>query len=150
MKRDNWNYTLLVLLYSLQGLVIGLLLQTFQLRLKNDFSYSEIGVFLLCSYPFSLKILWAPIVDTYYIKSIGLRKTWIIFTQIIGGMIVFYLSYNANQIIKEKNIIFLTIISFSLMFVVATQDIAVDGWALSMSGKDVNYIFNIIECDNAK
>lgn len=143
MKADNKTYSsmLLVFLYSLQGLIIGLLLDTMQLRLKPYFKYSEIGLFLLCSYPFSLKLFWSPIVDTYYIKSLGLRKTWIISTQIVAGCIVLYMSYGIEQIIQDKDITFLSLISLILMFSIATQDIAVDGWALTLCGKDVLNIF---------
>jgi PAT family acetyl-CoA transporter-like MFS transporter 1 len=137
----KYNAALLVFLYSLQGLVIGLLLETLQLKLKQGFTYSEIGVYLLCSYPFSLKIFWAAIVDTYYLKMFGLRKTWAFFTQIAGGIILIYLSFNINEIIHNKEIVKLAFVSFLLMFAVATQDIAVDGWALSLFGKDVKKYF---------
>ncbi len=128
---------LLVFLYSLQGLVIGLFLETFQLRLKKDFSYSEIGVFLLCNYPFSLKVFWSPIVDTYYIKSIGLRRTWAISTQILAFGLIMFLSYNINFVLNEKKIYELTFICFLIMLCIATQDIAIDGWAITLFEKDV-------------
>ena len=31
-------------------------------------SYKEQAVFALCSWPFSLKLLWAPIVDSVYLQ----------------------------------------------------------------------------------
>ena len=34
-------------------------------------SYAEQGIFSLASWPFSLKILWAPLVDSLYLKPIG-------------------------------------------------------------------------------
>ena len=99
-KSKRYATELLIFLYSLQGLVIGLLLETLQLRLKTYFNYSEIGIFLLCSYPFSLKILWSPIIDTYYLKSIGLRKTWIILSQLICAAILFLLSMEIDEILE--------------------------------------------------
>jgi hypothetical protein len=135
--------SILVFLYSLQGLIIGIILETLQMKLKANYNYSEIGIFLLCSYPFALKIFWSPFVDTFYISSIGLRKTWIILTQSIASIILLYFSVNINLIIEEKRIYFLSISSLILMFSIATQDIAVDGWALSLCGKEVNFIFII-------
>ena len=129
--------SLLVFLYSLQGLIIGLLLETLQIQLKHDFSYSELGVFLLCSYPFSLKILWSPIVDSYYFTKIGRRKTWVMITQTIAVKILFYMSSNIDEILQEKRIYFLSVLCFLLMFIISTQDIAVDGWALTLCGQEV-------------
>ena len=38
---------------------------------------------MMCSLPFSLKVLWSPFVDLYYFKSFGRRKSWIIPTQVL-------------------------------------------------------------------
>lgn len=135
---------LLIFLYSLQGFVIGLFLETIQLRLKKDFSFAEVGIFLLCSYPFSLKVLWSPIVDTYYIKSLGLRRTWAISSQLIVSGLLYFLSYNINFLIESKKIYELSFICFTIKFFIATQDIAIDGWATTLCGKDViNYLIFI-------
>jgi hypothetical protein len=130
----------LIFLYSLQGFVIGLFLETLQIRLKREFSFSEVGIFLLCSYPFSLKVLWSPIVDTYYIKSLGLRRTWALFSQIIVSGLLYFLSLNINYLIESKKIYELSFICFIIKFFIATQDIAIDGWATTLCGKDVNYL----------
>jgi PAT family acetyl-CoA transporter-like MFS transporter 1 len=132
----QYNIIILTCLYLLQGLVIGLFLISLELKLKLHFSYSDIGIFLLCSYPFSLKILWSPIVDTFYIRSLGVKKSWIIPTQFIAGGLLLYLSYNIDALIHGKEIIKLATIAFVIMFVIATQDIAVDSWTLTLT-KDV-------------
>ena len=129
---------LLIFLYSLQGLIIGILLETLQIQLKHDFSYSEIGIFLLCSYPFSIKILWSPLVDSYYITKIGKRKTWVMLTQTLSVFILLFMSAKIEEILSAKRIYFLSFLSFALMFLISTQDIAVDGWALSLCGNNVN------------
>ena len=41
-------------------------------------SYTQIGIFSIASYPYSLKLLWSPLVDTFYWKSLGRRKSWIV------------------------------------------------------------------------
>lgn len=134
---------LLIFLYSLQGFLIGVFLETIQIKLKKDFSYAEIGVYLLCTYPFSLKVFWSPIVDTYYIRSIGLRRTWAIFSQIICSVLLLHLSYTINDLLAHKKIYELTLISFLIIFFVATQDIAIDGWATTLCGKEVKNVFFI-------
>lgn len=129
--------SILIFLYCLQGLVIGLFLDTMQVILKAKLSYVEVGTFLLCSYPFSLKIIWSPLVDSYYNKTIGLRKTWIIPTQFFSGVMLYILGTKIDVYLENNNIFEMSILAFSVMFLVATQDIAVDGWGLSLCGKEV-------------
>ena len=69
---------LLVILYSFQGLPLGFFLSTVPILFKKYLSYSQIGEIMLCTMPFSFKILWSPFVEFYHIESIGKRKTWII------------------------------------------------------------------------
>jgi PAT family acetyl-CoA transporter-like MFS transporter 1 len=95
--------------------------------------------------PFSFKLLWAPIVDSLYIAWIGRRKTWIIPCQYLLGALFITASYSLPTIIAgiatgESSLPLLTVILFTLNFLAATQDIAVDGWALTMlSRKNVAY-----------
>ena len=55
-------------------------------------------LFTLVSWPFSLKMLWAPLVDSCYIKAFGRRKSWLVPTQLLiarergpGGSLEFQL-----------------------------------------------------------
>jgi hypothetical protein len=61
---------------------------------KKDLTYSEIGVIMLCTMPFSFKVIWSPIVEFYHFPSVGKRKSWIIPTQIVMGSILIWLSGN--------------------------------------------------------
>ena len=123
---------LLIMLYTIQGLILGFILSNLITTLKKDLSFKEIATLQLCSYPFSLKLLWSPIVDTYYLKSLGKRKTWLISTQILIAACLILLSYNFDDLIENKKILILTTFCFVLIFFVATQDIALDGWALNL------------------
>ncbi|XP_018647824.1 putative solute carrier family 33 (acetyl-CoA transporter [Schistosoma mansoni] len=111
--------------------------------------YNLQATFSLSSWPFSLKLLWAPIVDSIYINFIGRRKTWLIITQYaIGIELLVLASYIDDWFGRDPNkawsqlgshhsvdIIPLTITFFVLTFLTATQDIAVDGWALTLLSK---------------
>lgn len=84
-----------------------------------------------------MKILWAPLVDSIYIKAFGRRKTWLMPSQILIGIFMIYLAQNVNDWMgdgkeKKPEMILLTSVFFILWFLTATQDIAVDGWALTM------------------
>ena len=133
---------LLSTLYGLQGMIIGIIYETIPLILKSKSSYTEIGIYMLSTYPFSLKIFWSPLVDSYYFKSIGKRKTWIIFSQFSCGLILYYLYHHIDFYLDDhKNIFPLSIISFCLIFSICSQDIAVDGWALTLLGEKVKLFF---------
>ena len=110
---------------------------TFPLKLKENFNYSDIGIFSSSAYPFSLKLIWAPLVDSYYIKSFGLRKTWILITHIICGGLFIVLYYYYDYLMNEKKIYLLTLIVFIIIISLATQDIAIDALALTICGKEV-------------
>lgn len=54
--------------------------------LQTRLSYAQIGTFSLAAYPYSLKLLWSPIVDSVYSSRWGRRKTWIIPIQVRNKM----------------------------------------------------------------
>ena len=58
---------LLVILYSFQGLPLGFFLTTVPILFKKYLSYNEIGVIMMCTMPFSFKVLWSPFVEFYNI-----------------------------------------------------------------------------------
>ena len=51
-----------------QGIPMGLVFGTIPFLLKGaaNVSYTELGLFSLAGYPYSLKLLWSPIVDSFY------------------------------------------------------------------------------------
>lgn len=84
-----------------------------------------------------VKILWAPIVDSAYIKAIGRRKTWLLPAQLLIGAFMIFLSKNVDDWLgdgesKKPQMLLLTSVFFILWLLTATQDIVVDGWALTM------------------
>ncbi|KAF9918684.1 hypothetical protein FBU30_011327 [Linnemannia zychae] len=136
--KDTWNFALLVVLYLLQGIPIGLAFGSIPFLLKAKMSYTQIGVFSLAHYPYSMKFLWSPIVDAVYNKEIGRRKSWIIPIQLLTGFMFLWLGVNIDDWMSQDQIDVgaLTAVFFVLIFFSATQDIAVDGWALTLLSKD--------------
>lgn len=107
-------------------------------------SYNANAVFALCSWPFSLKLLWAPIVDACFLRGFGRRKSWIVPVQSLAGILMVagasfvekQLGLGVGHTLGESiNVKGLTAFFFALYFLMATQDIAVDGWALTMLSK---------------
>lgn len=75
----------------LQGLPIGLTFGTLPFLLKAKLSYSQLALFSLSTYPYSLKLLWSPIVDACFSARIGRRKSWIIPVQALIGCAMWWL-----------------------------------------------------------
>lgn len=133
--QGEWlNLGVLLVLYFLQGLPMGLSAILPMILKERGASFSDVGTFSLNSWPFSLKLLWAPIVDTVYIATVGRRKTWMVPSQLLIGTILIAMStFIDDWLYADKPAILpLTGIFFLLYFLCATQDIAVDGWALTM------------------
>jgi len=133
--QGEWgNIMILLVLYTLQGVPMGLS-GVFPMILKErGVSFSDVGFFSLNTWPFSLKILWAPVVDTWYNSKFGRRKTWMVPCQLAIGALMLWMSTTVDGLLyrDKPQIVQLTFIFMALYFLCATQDIAVDGWALTM------------------
>lgn len=90
----------------------------------------------ICILLILVKLLWAPLVDSIYSKAMGRRKSWMVPTQYLIGIFMLILSGHVDSWLgdesKMPNVLLITVMFFSLNFLAATQDIAVDGWALTM------------------
>ncbi|KPM10889.1 acetyl-coenzyme A transporter 1-like protein [Sarcoptes scabiei] len=135
LKEDYLNIFILLLLYMLQGIPLGLISGVPYLLTNRGISYSEQAIFSFAIWPFSFKLLWAPIVDSVYYTRFGKRKSWMIPSQYLIGLFMIFISYYLDSMMNSVegfNIYLLTGMFLFLNFLAATQDIAVDGWALTM------------------
>lgn len=133
---DIHNVLLLVMLYLMQGVPLGLMGSISMMLQKRGASYQTQAKFSIVTWPFNLKLLWAPIVDSCFSARFGRRKSWLVPVQLIIGVFMLIMSYCVEQWLGDKNneanIGMLTLLFFILLFLVATQDIATDGWSLTM------------------
>ena len=132
-RQDKRNFILLILLYFLQGIPMGLAGGSVPFLLKSHLSYGQIGVFTLASYPYSLKLLWSPIIDAVWSSRVGRRKSWILPIQLCSGFAMLYMGSRAENMMVAagasdgSGVWTFTCWWFFLVFLCATQDIAVDG-----------------------
>ncbi|XP_050414537.1 acetyl-coenzyme A transporter 1 [Patella vulgata] len=138
LKGDYGSIALLTFLYILQGIPLGLAGSIPMLLTSRHVNYKDQALFSFVYWPFSIKLLWAPLVDAIYIPWFGRRKTWLVPTQYMIGLFMLVLSYHVKDVMGDGddegrvNILLLTVVFFMLNSLAATQDIAVDGWALTM------------------
>ena len=144
LRGDYFNISLLLFLYVLQGIPLGLAGSIPLMLTNRNVSYSFQAIFSFVTWPFSIKLIWAPIVDSIYSQKFGRRKTWLVPTQYLIGAFMFALSFSIDDMLNftgdSSKVYILTFVFLLLNFLAATQDIAVDGWALTMlSRRNVSY-----------
>lgn len=147
---DRANIVLLTFLYFMQGIVSGLS-SAMPLLLQNyGATYTEQAHFSMAVWPFSLKLLWAPVIDTLYSKQFGRRKSWLIPTQYLIGVFMLLLSYYVKIGLTadaKPNITIITLLYFGLNFLAASCDITTDGWAIQLLKRcNVGYVATCNQC----
>ena len=135
---DLYNIFFLIFLYVILGIPIGLAFSIPLILSTRKVAYSEQGTYSFAIWPISLKLLWAPLVDAFFVRKIGRRKTWVVSCQFISGLVMILLASRVNKLIDEniehkKNEIYLLALFFGLIvFLSATQDVALDAWSLDL------------------
>ena len=101
------------------GIPLYLILSTLFIWLtREDIDISTIGLFALTQIPWSIKFLWAPIIDSFRIpllhRLLGQRKAWLFIIQINLILFIILLGYsNPTENLKLTALLAL-IISFFL------------------------------------
>jgi len=145
LEGDKIHVLVLFFLYVLQGIPLGLINAVPLILTDRDVSYSEQAAFSFSGYPFSMKLLWAPLVDSVYVARFGRRKSWLVPVQYLIGIMMIVISQYVGEMLGDEgnsapDVTSLTFTFFFLNFLAATQDVAVDGWALTMlKPKNVGY-----------
>lgn len=97
--KDKFSILLLLFLYLLQGIPLGMASSIPLIIQSYGTSWSQQATFSFAFYPFGLKLLWAPIVDAVYSKRFGRRKSWLIPTQYLIGLVMIIVSYRINDLL---------------------------------------------------
>ena len=120
-------------LYFIQGIPIGFYDEAVPyLLIEKGARYDQMGGFSFVLYPFSLKLFFAPLEDSFYFKKFGKRKSYIIPMQYMLSFTFFLSSFYLEDLINSKQIIGLTFLGIFLNALAALQDIAVDGWVITL------------------
>uniref|UniRef100_A0A8B9FXY0 Solute carrier family 33 member 1 n=1 Tax=Amazona collaria TaxID=241587 RepID=A0A8B9FXY0_9PSIT len=144
-RAELGSILLLLVLYVLQGIPLGLAGSVPLILQSRSASYTDQAFFSFVFWPFSFKLLWAPLVDAVYLRGFGRRKSWLVPTQYVLGLFMIYMSTQVDVLLGDgegrgPDVVALTGTFFFFEFLAATQDIAVDGWALTMlSRENVGY-----------
>lgn len=85
-----------------------------------------IGMLSLLYIPWAFKFFWAPLIDRFYLKKLGKRKTWLLFTQIALVLGVLALAFTQFS----YGLTTFVIVGLWISTFAATQDIAIDGYTV--------------------
>lgn len=127
MSEKNWHkFPVLFSLYIAQSIPMSFFSTVVPVIMRQEnYSLSSIGLLQLVKLPWTLKFLWAPLVDNKA-RSTKELKRLILISELFYAAIIFSIAF-LNLQTDFKLIIFLVVIAFIAS---ATQDIAVDIYAI--------------------
>src|SRR5688572_18019970 len=122
--------TVLLLGFS-SGLPLYLTSRTLQAWMTVEgVNLTAVGLFGLASLPYSLKFLWAPVIDRFTVPVLGRRKGWLFATQVVLGIATAAMLFSQPSRALEL----LAINTLIIAFLSATQDIVIDAYTTDISG----------------
>lgn len=134
-RRDLQNFLVLFILYFIIGIPPSLIGGTLPVFLKDLLSYRQIGQISIVLYVYSLKVLWGPAIDAFWISSIGWRKTWLVPCLLFSGAILIGLGSGMDRILHSISRSGFTLAMFIIALtlfalLVSTLAMATNGWAV--------------------
>ncbi len=96
---------------------------------------TEIGFFAWISITYSLKVLWAPLVDHIrlpILHKLGKRRSWMLLAQI--GVICGLIGMSVTN--PVENLVLLSLFTFIVAFSSATQDISLDAYRIEAMDRE--------------
>lgn len=124
-KLFNYNMFVILLLGISSGLPLALTAGTLQAWMKSvNVDLGIIGLTAYLGLPYTLKFLWAPIMDRFTILPIGRRKGWLLVTQVL--LIISILLLGSSN--PAENIWMVSFWALLVAFFSASQDIVIDAY----------------------
>jgi len=98
----------------------------------NHIDLTSIGFFSLVAMPYSLKFLWAPLLDRFAFPLLGRRKGWLLTSQILLVLAI------AAMFLQDPktSLHWLAINAIAIAFFSATQDITIDAYRVDILNAD--------------
>ena len=120
------------------GLPFLLIFSTLSLWLRDaEVSRSTVGFFSWVGITFSIKVLWAPVIDRMPLplltRLLGKRRSWMLLAQfgIVAGLLGIAFSDPATDLIR------IAMLALLIAFSSATQDVAIDAYRIEAVGPEL-------------
>jgi MFS transporter, PAT family, beta-lactamase induction signal transducer AmpG len=119
----------ILLLGFASGLPFNLTGSTLQAWLASDgIDIRAIGIFSLVSFPYTLKMFWAPLLDRYLPPLLGRRRGWILLYQAALAIAIAIMGWSS----PSKAPYLLGMIAVIVAFLSASQDIVIDAYRVDV------------------
>jgi MFS family permease len=116
-------------LYLVQGLPFGFQANALSALLRDQgVSLTRITLTTALALPWSLKALWAPLVDRHHVPALGRRRSWIVPMQVLLALAMVAAAWAPVR--PDPTPLLVAILLMNLF--AATMDIAVDGLAVDL------------------
>ncbi len=120
------------------GLPFLLIFSTLSIWLREaDISRTEIGFFSWIGIMFSIKVVWAPIIDRtplpFLTRLLGKRRSWMLLAQIgiAAGLLAIASSDPSTDVVR------IALIALFVAFCAATQDVSIDAYRIEAVAKEL-------------
>ncbi len=115
------------------GLPFGVLAEPLTAWLvESGATKTAIGLFVLVSIPYSLKFLWAPLMDRVPLpvltRALGRRRGWAMFTQAVLLVVIFGMGLTDPGV----DLWWTALFALTIAFVSASQDIVIDAYRVEI------------------
>ncbi|EGF92063.1 major facilitator transporter [Asticcacaulis biprosthecium C19] len=126
----------MILLGFSSGLPLSLIFDTLSVWLRTaDLSLTTISYFSLVTFVYSLKFVWAPVLDRVGLpgltRMLGHRRSWILLSQAVIMLGLWAISTMNPQ----TQLGLMAIAAIVIGFAGATQDIVIDAWRIETAGE---------------
>ena len=131
------NYHKKLLIATLLGISSGLplyvLIQTIPAWLRDyNVDLSAIGLFQLIGIPYTIKFLWAPLLERFTFPVLGQRRGWMLLSQLLLILAIAFIGFFD----PSKNISIIVFLTVIMTTVSATQDIVIDAYRRELLDDD--------------
>lgn len=89
------------------------------------------GILALATLPWTFKIFWGPIIDSYTLPAFGRRRPWIIFAELMMAMTLL-VSISTNDLTNGATIGLIGMVMFIHNCFASLQDVATDAMAIDV------------------
>jgi PAT family beta-lactamase induction signal transducer AmpG len=128
-------------LYFAEGFPFGVAIDNLPVYFRlHGVSLTEIGLMSLLGAPWTLKVLWAPLVDRFALPWPGRRRSWVMISQAVMALVFGALAAFAWRALAARAAgaslgwvpLLAGLLALAVAFVGATQDIASDAYAVEL------------------
>jgi MFS transporter, PAT family, solute carrier family 33 (acetyl-CoA transportor), member 1 len=102
----------------------------------NGANLTDQSTLSLALYPYSVKFLFSPLLDRFFIRNMGRSKTYIIIGGIVMASVFCFLGPTIETMVKNTDVIPLTVLFCLVNVMVCVVQIAGEAWILTMFNKD--------------